>query len=123
MPEQAAVHFSFFSYVYILVLQQCANTKTADFTGSICLTRCKNCEKSAMSISLIDQQYGTQQRLSMSDGKDVMGELNNLATKETESIIDQMSRRRGNQEVPTQNSGIQTTDFLGQVYSNLPNFF
>ena len=81
-----------------------------------------------MSISLIDQQYGTQQRLSMSDRKDVMGERNNLAPKEPASISDRMSKtlyqgRRGNQEVPTQNSGIQTTDFLGQVYSNLANFF
>ena len=74
-----------------------------------------------MSIPLIDQQYGTQQRLSMSDRKDVMGELNNLATKETESISDRISKtlyqgRRGNQEVHTHNSGIPTTDFLGQVY-------
>ena len=81
-----------------------------------------------MSISLIDQQYGTQQSLSMSDRKDVMGELNNLATKEAESISDRMSKtlyqgRRGNQEVHTQNSGNLTTDFLGQVYSNLAYFF
>ena len=75
-----------------------------------------------MSISLIDQQYGTQQSLSVSDRKGVMGgELNNLATKETESISDRMSKtlyqgRRENQEVYTQNSGIPTTDFLGQVY-------
>ena len=85
-------------------------------------------KKTEMSISLIYQQYGTQQSLSMSDRKDVMGELNNLATKEAESISDGMSKtlyqgRRGNQEVHTQNSGNPTTDFLGQVYSNLANFF